>query len=150
MQGFSTRLYTNLLLTNLIKDILHYINIVLPLTTYSSARSTFIKILVSFGFTTRIFFRKHGSIPNYRKAKLENRVERYMELTILVLSRANAPHHTSSFYIVHSSNHRPSKTNWPGEHQDHVSFKTPYKLFLPFFIGFILLFTLLMATSMVS
>jgi hypothetical protein len=100
MQGFSTRLYTNLLLTNLIKDILHYINIVLPLTTYSSARSTFIKILVSFGFTTRIFFRKQGSIPNYRKAKLENRVERYMELTILVLSRANAPHHTSSFYIV--------------------------------------------------
>jgi hypothetical protein len=50
---FSTRLCTNLLLTNLIKDIPHYINIVLPLTTYSGARSTFIKILVSLGFTAR-------------------------------------------------------------------------------------------------
>jgi hypothetical protein len=46
-------LCTNLLLTNLMKDIPHYINIVLPLTTYSGARSIFIKILVSFVFTAR-------------------------------------------------------------------------------------------------
>jgi hypothetical protein len=57
MQSFSTRLCTNLLLTNLIKGIPHYINIVLSLTTYSGARSIFIKILVSFDFTAcKIFF----------------------------------------------------------------------------------------------
>jgi hypothetical protein len=52
-QSFSTSLCTNLLLTNLTKDIPHYINIILPLMTYSGARSIFIKILVSFDFTTR-------------------------------------------------------------------------------------------------
>jgi hypothetical protein len=50
---FITRLCTNLILTNLIKDIPHSINIALPLTTYSGARFIFIKILVSFAFTTR-------------------------------------------------------------------------------------------------
>jgi hypothetical protein len=53
MQGFSTRLCINLLLTILIKDIPHYIDIVLPLMTYIGSRSIFIKILVSFGFTAR-------------------------------------------------------------------------------------------------
>jgi hypothetical protein len=53
MQGFSTRLCTNLLLTNLIKDIPHYILIILPLMAYSGARSIFIKILMSFDFTAR-------------------------------------------------------------------------------------------------
>jgi hypothetical protein len=53
MQGFSTRLCTNLLLTNLIKDTPHCIDIVLSLMTYSGPRFIFIKILVSFGFTPR-------------------------------------------------------------------------------------------------
>jgi hypothetical protein len=53
MKGFSTRLYTNLLLTNLLKDTSHYIDIVLPLMTYNGPRSIFIKILVSFGLTAR-------------------------------------------------------------------------------------------------
>jgi hypothetical protein len=52
-QGFSTWLCTNLLLTNLIKDIPYNINIVLPLTTYIGARSIFIKILMSFDFIAR-------------------------------------------------------------------------------------------------
>jgi hypothetical protein len=56
MQGFSTRLYINVLLTNLIKDTSHYVAIVLLLTTikiHSGLRSIVIKILVSFGFTAR-------------------------------------------------------------------------------------------------